>query len=269
MDIDVDEFVGRYVAVWNEPDPDRRHSAVAELWAEDCVEFTDAGEYRGRSALQARVTEVHKQVVEQGGFVFRAAGDAVGHHDAIRFTTYMAPTRGGEIAWTGFVFVRLDEDGLILQDYQFGDAPTAGVAKGNPPGTKAVVEEFLRRSGLGNPEHIAELYAPKVDWRVNWPVVNHPTVPWIRPRSSRADVADHFHTFSEHCLPAESHVSIDHIVVDGVDAVLIGTSSQVVKSTGKRFVMTFALNLAVEGGLITRHHMYEDSLAVAEAFNLS
>lgn len=30
--------------------------------------------------------------------------------------------------------------------------------------------------------------------------------------------------------------------------------------------MTFALHLTVEDGLITRHHMYEDSLAVAEAF---
>ncbi|ALG14825.1 ketosteroid isomerase [Kibdelosporangium phytohabitans] len=131
------------------------------------------------------------------------------------------------------------------------------------------MEEFLRRSGKGHPEHIAELYAPKVDWRVDWPTENHPIVPWIRPRSTRADVADHFHTFSQHCPPAEGHVSIDHLMVDGINAVLIGTSSQMVKSTGKRFVMTFALHLTVEDGLITRHHMYEDSLTVAEAFDRS
>jgi uncharacterized protein len=67
-------------------------------------------------------------------------------------------------------------------------------------------------------------------------------------------------------MPAEGHVSIDDILIDGPDAVLVGTSSQRVKNTGNRFAMTFALRLTVEGGLLTRHHMYEDSLAVAEAF---
>ncbi|MEV0051278.1 hypothetical protein AB0H34_12360 [Saccharopolyspora shandongensis] len=39
------------------------------------------------------------------------------------------------------------------------------------------------------------------------------------------------------------------------------------KTTGERFEMTFALRLTVEGGLITRHHMYDDSLAVLHAFD--
>ena len=30
--------------------------------------------------------------------------------------------------------------------------------------------------------------------------------------------------------------------------------------------MTFALRLTIEDGRITRHHMYEDSLAVAKSF---
>jgi hypothetical protein len=69
MNIDVGEFVGRYVAVWNEPDPERRHSAIAGLWAEDGVEFTDSAEYHGHRALQTRVTQAHEQLVEQGGFL--------------------------------------------------------------------------------------------------------------------------------------------------------------------------------------------------------
>ncbi|ANZ14792.1 ketosteroid isomerase-like protein [Streptomyces noursei ATCC 11455] len=267
MNIDIEEFVGRYVAVWNETDPERRRAAVTTLWAADGVEFTDAAEYRGHPALWARVTEAHEQLVQGVGFVFRYAGDAVGHHDAIRFTTYMLPAAGGEIAWTGFVVVRLDDEGRILSDHQFGDPPAAGVATGNPPGTRAVVNEFLRRSGDGDPERIAQLYAPEVDWRVDWPVEHHPAIPWIRPRSTRAHVADHHRTFGEVCPPAEGRVSLDHLMIDGNDAILIGTSSQLVKPTGKRFVMTFALRLVVENGLITRHHMYEDSLAVAEAFN--
>lgn len=219
------------------------------------------------TTLEARITDAHEQFVRQGGFVFRAAGDAVGHHDAIRFTTYMIPAAGGEIAWTGLVFVRLDADGWIRHDYQFGDPPTADVTKGSHPGTRAVVEEFLRRTGQGDPDHVAQLYAPKTDWRVSWPVETHPAVPWIRPRSTRADVADRYHTFPRHCDPAEGRVSLDDMLVDGSDAVLFGTSSQQVVATGKRFTMTFALRLTVEDGLITRHHMYEDSLAVEEAFD--
>ena len=133
--------------------------------------------------------------------------------------------------------------------------------------TRAVVEEFLRRSRHGDPEHIAQLYAAAVDWRVDWPVDTHPLVPWIRPRSTRADVADHFRTFAAHCAGDEGRVAVDDVLIDGSEAVLFGTSSQRVVSTGTRFTMAFALRLTVEGGLLTRHHMYEDSLAVAEAIS--
>ncbi|MEV5536771.1 nuclear transport factor 2 family protein [Saccharopolyspora shandongensis] len=134
-------------------------------------------------------------------------------------------------------------------------------------GTRSVVEELLSRSGGGAPERIAELYAEDVDWRVSWPEPEHRLVPWIRPRSTRADVADHFRVFGANCAADEGAVSVDEILVSGPDAVVFGRSSQVVKTTGERFEMTFALRLTVEGGLITRHHMYEDSLAVLQAFD--
>ena len=264
---DVRDFAERYTAVWNETDACVRRRMIAALWAEDGAEFTESAEHRGHDALEARITDAHKQFVQQGGFVFRTAGDAVGHHNAIRFTTYMVPAAGGQVTWTGSVFVRLDSDRRIRHDYQFGNPPTADVVEGSRPGTRSVVEEFLRRSRQGDPDHVAQLYAPKVEWRVGWPVETHPAVPWIRPRSTRADVADHYRTFAEHCDPAEGRVSLDDVLVDGSEAVLFGTSSQQVVSTGKRFAMTFALRLTVEDGLISRHHMYEDSLAVEEAFN--
>jgi ketosteroid isomerase-like protein len=135
--------------------------------------------------------------------------------------------------------------------------------------TRAVVEEFLRRAAQGEPDEIAALYAAEVDWRVGWPVDTHPLVPWIRPRSTRAEVADHYRTFAAHCVAGEGTVSIDGLLVDGRDAVLFGTSSQQVVDTGRRFTMAFALRLTVEDGLLTRHHMYEDSLAVVEAFSVS
>ncbi|QKW41033.1 nuclear transport factor 2 family protein [Actinomadura sp. NAK00032] len=178
----------------------------------------------------------------------------------------MTPAGGGEAAWTGFVFASLGRDGRIHQDYQFGNPPPPVVSEKPQPTTRAIVHEFLRRSRQGDPDHIADLYASEVSWRVNWPVEHHPAVPWILPRSTRADVADHFRTFAEHCLPAEGNVSIDDVLIDGSNAILFGTSTQRLKDTGNRFTMTFALRLTIEDGRITRHHMYEDSLAVAEAF---
>jgi ketosteroid isomerase-like protein len=265
---DFGEFADRYTTVWNEPDASVRRRMIVALWAEDGTEFTESAEHRGHDALEARITDAHEQFVRQGGFAFRSAADAVGHHNAVRFTTFMVPAAGGEVAWTGSVFAELDVDGRIRHDFQFSNPPAADMAERNRPDTRAVVEEFLRRSGQGNPEHVAQLYGPKVDWRVSWPVETRPVVPWIRARSTRADVADHFRTFPQHCVPAEGRVIIDDMLVDGSDAVLLGTSSQLVAATGKRFTMTFALRLTVEDGLITRHHMYEDSLAVQEAFDV-
>ncbi len=255
------EFADRYVAVWNEPDPAARRAAIASLWAEDGVQFIESAEYRGHQELESRVGDAFEEFVARGGYVFRSAGDAVGHHGMVRFSTLMVPAAGGDVAWTGFIVAELGEDGRIRRDHQFAEPPRPAFAD-----TRAVADEFLRRLELGDPDRIAELFAEPVDWRVSWPEPEHPVVPWIRPRSSRTDVADHFRTLRNACLPEESEVRVDRILVDGADAVLVGTSAQTVRLTGKRFATTFAVRLTVGGGSITRYHVHEDSLAVAEAF---
>ncbi|MGI5212672.1 nuclear transport factor 2 family protein [Plantactinospora sp. CA-290183] len=131
--------------------------------------------------------------------------------------------------------------------------------------TRDVVGELLRRIGEGDPARIAGLYAEQVDWQVNWPEPTHPAVPWIRPRSTRDDVVDHHRTLAAQNVPGQGSATIDRILVDGPDAVLIGETAQTVRATGKRFSIRFALHLTVEAGLITRHHVYEDSLGVALA----
>jgi uncharacterized protein len=46
---------------------------------------------------------------------------------------------------------------------------------------------------------------------------------------------------------------------------VIGHVSQRLKSNGRAFTIPFALHLTVSDGRITRYHVYEDSLTVAEA----
>ncbi|MCU4747207.1 MULTISPECIES: nuclear transport factor 2 family protein [Streptomyces] len=134
--------------------------------------------------------------------------------------------------------------------------------------TRAVVEELLKRIGAGDPERIAELYAPETDWKLDWPEAEHgrAQTPWIRHRRTRADIAAHYREVAEHHVPQEAGTVIDRILVDGTDAVVTGEIRQTARSTGRAYRAAFALYLTVEHTQVTRHHLYEDSLAVAQAF---
>ncbi|SDK86922.1 hypothetical protein SAMN05421874_11266 [Nonomuraea maritima] len=133
--------------------------------------------------------------------------------------------------------------------------------------TRDTVHELLRRIGESDPEGVAELFAEQSDWRFSWPDEGHPSVPWIRPRASRADVAEHFGALGAHHAPERNRTTVTRILVDGDDAVVLGTIAQTVKINDVSYTSPFALHLTVEGGLITRYHIYEDSLTVARALS--
>lgn len=135
--------------------------------------------------------------------------------------------------------------------------------------TREVVEELLRRIGDGDSGRIAEMYAEHSDWKLDWPEAEHgrAATPWIRHRATRADAGAHFRQIAEHHVPEEAGTVIERVLVDGDDAVVLGEIRQTARSTGRAYRARFALHLTVEGGLVTRHHIYEDSLAVAQAFD--
>jgi hypothetical protein len=86
---DPSELADRYVALWNEPDPDQRRQLIEELWTEDGAQILQPPqeireiaarpgiglsatlEARGHAALEARATSVHNEFVAAGGFRFR------------------------------------------------------------------------------------------------------------------------------------------------------------------------------------------------------
>lgn len=131
--------------------------------------------------------------------------------------------------------------------------------------TRTTVIEFLTRVAEGDPDRIAELFADTVDWQLDWPPEGHPAVPWIRPRSTRADVADHFRTLGDFHEPFAGGGAPPRILVDDQDAVVLVVLHQTLKATGKAYEARCALHLTVEDGVITRYHVYEDSLTVAQA----
>jgi ketosteroid isomerase-like protein len=134
--------------------------------------------------------------------------------------------------------------------------------------TRRIVGEFLARLGTADIDGVANLFAPTFEWRLNWPATElDGPIPWIRPRHTRGDVMEHFHVLAAHNAANGQGTTIDRILVDGLDAVLLGTIRNVMRPTGAAYEADFALHLTVVGGQITRYHIYEDSLAVERAWH--
>jgi hypothetical protein len=130
------ELVERYVAVWNEPDAERRRQGIGELWSEDAVQVLDPPqeareaatslairpifEARGHAELEARVASAYEEFVASGGNSFRPADEGARVADVVTFRWEMV-SADGEIAGAGLEFVVLGADGRIRTDYQFID----------------------------------------------------------------------------------------------------------------------------------------------------
>jgi hypothetical protein len=128
------ELVDRFVAVWNEPNAERRGTMVRELWTEDALhvfqppqEVLDAAaalnvtavfQARGHAELEGRVARAYEEFIAPGEFTFRLAGEAKRVSDAVRFTWEMV-SADGAIAGVGLEFFVLAADGRIRLDYQF------------------------------------------------------------------------------------------------------------------------------------------------------
>jgi hypothetical protein len=120
------EIVRRYVAVWNEPDPTARRAAIAGLWAPDGAEFVEGTQFRGQQELEARVAHAHTEFVASGRYTAAAdAADDPARHDDIVTLTIQLTAPGGEVAWAARVFLLLDTDGRIREDYQLTTKPLA------------------------------------------------------------------------------------------------------------------------------------------------
>jgi hypothetical protein len=138
MLLDPKELVDRYVAVWGEPDAERRRKAITQLWTEDGVQLlqppqavlkTAAGlgltptlEARGHDELEVRVTRSYEEFIAPGEFVFRARDNAARLGNLVKFNWEMVTTGSGEVAGVGLEVLILDDDGRIRIDYQFIEA---------------------------------------------------------------------------------------------------------------------------------------------------
>jgi hypothetical protein len=130
------ELADRYVAVWNEVDPERRRRMIAELWTEDGWHLLQppeearriaAGpgvggsaiiEARGHAEIEVRATSGYEQWVAGEKWSFRRRDDAERVHDVVKFH-WEAVNEDGEVTGVGLNVLVLAGDGRIERDYTF------------------------------------------------------------------------------------------------------------------------------------------------------
>jgi hypothetical protein len=130
------QLAERYLALWNEPDDDRRRRTIAELWTADGrhilqppqeirtiaaqpgIALPAILEARGHAEIAARAASAYEHWVGSEGLTFRGRDDALRLGDVVTFG-WEAVTEAGEVAAVGLMFLVTAADGRIERDYTF------------------------------------------------------------------------------------------------------------------------------------------------------
>ena len=126
----------KYLALWNEPDADRRRRMIAELWTEDGrhvlqppqeiraiaarpgLGMTAILEARGYVEIEARAASAYEHWVGSEGLSFRGRDDVERLGDVVKFH-WEAVAKNGEVFGVGLSFLVLAGSGRIERDYTF------------------------------------------------------------------------------------------------------------------------------------------------------
>ncbi|WP_210521155.1 nuclear transport factor 2 family protein [Hymenobacter terricola] len=130
--------------------------------------------------------------------------------------------------------------------------------------TRSLLGGFFQRLGLWDADGVAALFADEIDWYV--PAIGG--LPWGGRRSRREQVPEYFKTLWAHIYPEQTKVSLDNLIVEGEEAVALGSFSQVSNTTELAYTTPFAMHLTVQEGRIVRLHLYEDTYAVGRAYGV-
>ena len=131
-----EQLADRYLALWNEPDADRRQRMIAELWTDDGSQILQPPqemraiaaspglglvatlEARGHAELEARAATSYEHWVGSEGLSFRGRDDAERLGVVVKFR-WEAVTNDGETAAVGLNVLVLAADGRIERNYTF------------------------------------------------------------------------------------------------------------------------------------------------------
>lgn len=130
------QLADRYVALWNDPDADRRRRTIAELWTPDAshlvqppqeiraiaaqpgIGLTAILQARGHEEIEARVASAYEHWAGSLGLSFRRRDDAEQLGDVLKFH-WEALDKDDEPFAVGLHVLVLAADGRIERDYTF------------------------------------------------------------------------------------------------------------------------------------------------------
>ena len=117
----VDAVIDRYIAIWNETDPNRRRELIAQTWTEDASYLDPLMGGEGRDGVDAMVEGIQ---VQFPGYRFGRTSAVDTHHDRIRFGWELGPEGGPAVA--GGVDVGVLADGRLRSITGFLDFAPQG-----------------------------------------------------------------------------------------------------------------------------------------------
>lgn len=88
------DLIDRYIAAWNETDPDRRRQLIAETYTDDAVYVDPLLTGNGRAGIDAMIAGFQASYPDHA---FRRSSQVESHHDRVRFTWELAPGDGETI----------------------------------------------------------------------------------------------------------------------------------------------------------------------------
>ena len=134
---DLTHFAQRYMAQWNESDPELRRKLIREVWAptgaqtlvDPPVEIREAAErlnfavpaleVRGHDAMEARVARAYEMFVASGEYLFEVGAATRLPAGLIGLPWSMVARADGSVAGGGYEVIGLAPDGRITSDHQF------------------------------------------------------------------------------------------------------------------------------------------------------
>ena len=117
--------IDRYIAIWNETDPERRRELIAQTFTDDVVHQGPLFNGDGHEGIDTMARNIQEHLP---GYRFERFGEIDAHHDRYRFTWEVLPPEGAPRFAAGTDFGVLAADGRLQTVTVFLDqAPVQAV----------------------------------------------------------------------------------------------------------------------------------------------
>jgi hypothetical protein len=109
---DIATTVDRYIAAWNEPDPDRRRALVGAVWTDEGTYLDPLAQGAGPDAITDMIGGLQAQFP---GHTFALVAAPDHHHDRVRFTWRLETPAGDGVLATGYDYATVAADGRLRE----------------------------------------------------------------------------------------------------------------------------------------------------------